>query len=63
MDDNEGFEEKWPKYKEQLKAEHPHLSEEDLKYEPGKEEELLMRLQEKLKKTKSEIRNWLSILG
>jgi hypothetical protein len=29
----------------------------------GKEEELLKRLQEKLKKNKHEIRKWLSLMG
>ena len=63
MENPNSFEEKWPEYKQKLKEEHPHLSEEDLKYDPGKEEELIHRLHEKLNKTKHEIRNWLRIMG
>lgn len=62
MDTNE-FQEKWPETKAKLKEEHPHLTEEDLRYELGKETELLERLQKKLNKTKKEIRNWLHIMG
>jgi len=57
------FDERWPEYKEQIKKDYPHVTEDDLKYESGREEELLTRLQEKLGKTKKEIRNWLHIMG
>ena len=57
------FAEKWPALREQLLKDHPNLTAEDLYYEIGKEEELLIRLQEKLNKTKKEIRNWLHIMG
>lgn len=53
----------WERSKEQIKKEYPDLTDEDLRCEPGKEEELLERLQQKLKKTKKEIRNWLHIMG
>jgi len=53
----------WERSIEQIKKEHPHLTDEDLRFEPGKEEELLERLQQKLGKTKKEIRNWLHIMG
>jgi hypothetical protein len=46
-----------------VKEEHPHLNDEDLHYEPGREDELVLRLAEKLQKTKKEIRNWLHIMG
>lgn len=63
MDDQKSFQENWPRNRERLKKEYPHLSDEDLRYDPGQEEALLLRLQQKLNKTKHEIRNWLSILG
>lgn len=63
MDDTKAFQQKWPEHRERLRKEYPQLSDEDLHYDPGKEEELLLRLQQKLNKTRHEIRNWLSILG
>ena len=63
MDNTALFEKNWPQYRERLRQQYPQLSDEDLRYDPGKEEELLLRLQQKLNKTKHEIRNWLSILG
>ncbi len=62
MDDKE-LQQKWPVIKEKIKELHPHITDEDLEYEFGKESELLLRLQKKLDKTNKEIRNWLSILG
>jgi len=53
----------WEESKQRIKAHYPHVKDEDLNFEPGKEEELLERLQEKLGKTKKEIRNWLHIMG
>ena len=63
MENSKSFEENWPQYRDRLKKEHPELTDEDLKYEPGDEEEVLKRLQAKLNKTKHEIRNWLRIMG
>ena len=63
MENKESFEAQWPKYRERLKQEHPQLTEDDLRYKPGAEEDLLLRLQERLNKTKREIRDWLCILG
>jgi len=53
----------WEATRQRIQKEHPHLTDDDLQYEPGKEEELLDRLQEKLGKTKKEIRNWLHLMG
>ena len=53
----------WEQSKQKIKREYPHVKDEDLHLEPGKEEELLERLQQKLGKTKKEIRNWLHIMG
>jgi hypothetical protein len=57
------FSSTWERNKEALRKQHPHLTEDDLAYQLGKEEELLERLQTKLGKTKKEIRDWLRIMG
>jgi hypothetical protein len=53
----------WEIKKDQLMKEYPHLTQEDLIYHAGREEELLERLQKKLDKDKEEIRKWLSLMG
>ncbi len=53
----------WETKKKQLEKEYPHLTNEDLAYEIGKEEELLERLQKKMNKNKKEITKWLSLMG
>ena len=60
---NEENQEQWRQALEKIRQAHPQLSYEDLDYQLGKEEELLERLQEKLGKTKQEIRNWLHLMG
>lgn len=55
--------EHWDEKKELIKEAYPSLTNEDLLYEIGKEEELLNRLEIKLKKNKQEIRKWLSLMG
>ena len=57
------FKDKWPQLKERLQKEYPHLTNEDLIYQIGKEGELLKRLEKKLGKTDKEIRYWLSLMG
>jgi len=49
----------WNQVKEQLKEIDPRLTDEDLEYEPGKEEELLTRLSTKMGKNADEIRVWI----
>lgn len=55
--------EDWELKKAKLLKEHPELTTDDLIYEIGKEEELLKKLEEKLKKNRQEIRKWLSLMG
>ena len=62
MNDKE-IEKKWPELKQKILQLHPEFTREELALEIGKEAELLKRLQKKLGKTDSEIRNWLSIMG
>ena len=64
MDNNiPDFENRWDEYKLKLKHNYPDLTEDDLRYELNKEEELLERLQIKLGKTKKEIFDWLHLMG
>jgi hypothetical protein len=60
---NNELQQKWPTIKSKLLEKHPELTEEDLRYELGKDSELLLRLTTKLKKTDKEIHDLLSILG
>lgn len=46
----------WEEVKEKLKEINTELTDDDLNYEPGKEEELITRLQQKIKGTKEEIK-------
>ncbi len=46
----------WKQIKGKLKTEYAQLTNDDLLYEEGKEDQLIGRLQEKLGKTKDEIK-------
>jgi uncharacterized protein YjbJ (UPF0337 family) len=52
----------WNVIKGKLKQQFANLNDEDLLFLKGKEEELLGRLQQKLGKTKQELRDYLSKL-
>src|SRR5690606_1452450 len=45
----------WWELKKMLKQRYSHLSDEDLSYRPGKEQELLLRLQQKTGKSQEEV--------
>ena len=47
--------ENWTQIKETLKKRYPVLTDEDLKYEPGEEEQLVKRLEKKLNTTRDEV--------
>lgn len=53
---------RWNQIKGKVKQEYGELTDNDLKYVEGKEEELLGKLQEKTGKTKEEVENWLNKL-
>ena len=61
--DNKELQEKWPVIQQKILADNPHLTQEELRLEIGKEAELLERLQEKLKKNKKEIDYYLALMG
>jgi uncharacterized protein YjbJ (UPF0337 family) len=52
----------WNQIKGKLKQKYGDLTDDDLTFEQGKEDELLGRLQEKLGKTKEEIREEIEAL-
>jgi uncharacterized protein YjbJ (UPF0337 family) len=54
---------KWNELKGKVKQAHGDLTDDDLKYEEGKDDELLGRLQQKLGKSKDELVTWLKGLG
>ncbi|MER3464183.1 MAG: general stress protein CsbD [Chitinophagaceae bacterium] len=54
---------KWNEIKGKIKQSYSHLTDDDLKHEEGKEDELVGRLQEKTGKTREAVINWLRSLG
>ncbi len=48
----------WNELKGKLKQAYASLTDDDLKYEEGKEDELFGRLQKKTGKTKDDLRSW-----
>ena len=48
----------WNTVKGKLKQTYGNLTDDDLKYEEGKEDELLGRLQKKTGKTKDDLKKW-----
>lgn len=54
---------KWNEWKGKLKQKYADLTDDDLKYEDGKEDELWGRLQNKTGKAKDDLVKWLKDLG
>jgi len=53
---------KWNEWKGKLKQAHANLTDDDLKYEEGKDDELLGRIQKKTGNAKEEIKKWIEKL-
>ena len=53
----------WEQVKERLKENDVHLSDEDLDYSPGQEDELLDRLTKKLGKSREEVRMYVESIS
>jgi hypothetical protein len=49
----------WSDVKEKIKEHNVNLTDDDLAYQPGRENELLERLARKLKRPKEEIQKWI----
>ncbi len=54
---------KWYELKGKAKQQYADLTDDDLAYEEGKEDELVGRLQQKLGKTRDEVVDWIKSLG
>ena len=54
---------KWNEIKGKIKQSYADLSDDDLTYQEGKEDELYGRLQQKTGKSKDEVIKWLRSLG
>ena len=54
---------RWNELKGKIKQEHGDLTDDDLRYDEGKDDELFGRLQVKLGKTKDEVVSWIRSLG
>lgn len=48
----------WNVIKGKLKQEYGELTDDDLQYQEGKEDELIGRIQDKIGKTKEELKDW-----
>ena len=53
----------WNELKGKLKQANANLTDDDLQYEEGKDDEFLGRMQKKLGKTKDEVVSWIRSLG
>jgi len=51
--------EDWAQVKEKLKESSPDLTDEDLAYTPGQEQELLQRLAVKMNRTEEQVKGWI----
>ena len=54
---------KWNEWKGKIKQQYADLTDDDLRYEEGKDDELIGRLQQKLGKSRDELIQWLKSLG
>jgi len=52
----------WNELKGKIKQQYAHLTDDDLTYEDGKDDELVGRIQKKIGKTKDEVINWIQSL-
>jgi cytochrome c-type biogenesis protein CcmH/NrfG len=57
------LENSWELVKEKLKEQNVELTDEDLEFRPGKEEELIDRLSTKLRKEPSAIKAWIESIS
>ncbi len=56
------FKGKWNEWKGKIKQANAKITDDDLQYEDGKDDELLGRIQQKLGKTRDETIKWLKSL-
>lgn len=56
------WEGRWNEIKSKVEKAYAELTEDDLKYQDGKKDEFLGKLQQKLGKTREEVEKWLNSL-
>jgi uncharacterized protein YjbJ (UPF0337 family) len=61
--DNLEWKGNWNQVKGKIKEKHGDLTDDDLEYEEGKDDQFFGRLQQKLGKTKDEIVHWIRSFG
>ncbi|MDR3680464.1 MAG: CsbD family protein [Flavipsychrobacter sp.] len=54
---------RWNEWKGKIKQANANLTDDDLQYEEGKDDEFFGRMQQKLGKTRDEVIDWLKSLG
>ncbi len=54
---------RWNELKGKAKQQYAELTDDDVKYEEGKDDELIGRIQTRLGKTKDEVVEWIRSLG
>jgi len=54
---------RWNEWKGKIKQANANLTDDDLQYEDGKDDEFFGRMQQKLGKTRDEVIDWLKSLG
>jgi uncharacterized protein YjbJ (UPF0337 family) len=52
----------WNEIKGKMKQQYAELTEDDLKYDEGKDDELIGRIQKKIGKTKDQVIDWIQSL-
>jgi len=52
----------WNEVKGKMKQQYANLTDDDLLYQEGKEDELLGRIQKKIGKSKEEVKSWIESL-
>lgn len=60
--DNLKWKGRWKEIKGKVKKQYANLTDDDLKYEEGREQELIGKLEKKTGKSKEEVNNWLNNL-
>jgi len=53
----------WPEVRERLKENDINLTDQDLEYRPGNEDELLDRLADKMHKSRNEVREYIESIS
>ncbi len=61
--DNLEWKGNWNQVKGKIKEKHGDLTDDDLEYEEGKDDQFFGRLQKKLGKTKDEVVHWIRSFG